>query len=155
MSCLKNTDIMNVDVMSEKHWCHKCRFHVIFTDFINGTYMTSVFQIWHLHYDISLFHLTSTFMPSLFFGHDISILRQFFQTCHLHYDISVFCHHFVYNCKNVTVLVWNEFVVFNICRWNGFHLISCLKNTAVKNVENFKRMHSILKIIFKSHQNLV
>ena len=31
----------------------------------------------------------------------------------------------LYNCKNVAVLLWNEFVLFDICRWNGFYLISC------------------------------
>jgi hypothetical protein len=28
LTCLKNTDVMNVDIMWKIHWCHQCRCHV-------------------------------------------------------------------------------------------------------------------------------
>jgi hypothetical protein len=70
--------------MSEKHWCHKYRYHVKYTDVMSETisafhmisiFMTSVFfrhlHLWHqcFRHDISVFHMISIFMTSVFFRH--------------------------------------------------------------------------------------
>jgi hypothetical protein len=68
MPSLKNADVINVDimsamhitnidVMSEKHWCHECRCHVW------KTLMIWVFLKHDMHIDdVCILDMTSTFM---------------------------------------------------------------------------------------------
>jgi hypothetical protein len=76
--------ITNIDVMSEKHWCHKCRCHVWKTLMslmyvsclkkTTSTFMTSAFLRLGINiYDMCISDMTSTFMTSLFFRHDFYI----------------------------------------------------------------------------------
>jgi hypothetical protein len=113
-----HTDVMNVDVSSvffrHLHLWHQCFRHDIYID------------------DISVFHMISIFMTSVFFRHlhrcsniylmlfyILVLSTQGKQQISNTYKASCFnsqrqknkcwyCHHFLYNCKNVTVLLWNE-----------------------------------------------
>jgi hypothetical protein len=76
LTYLKNTDVMNVNVMWKIHWCHKCICHVwnkhwcrhvwkntdVFT-FRSGPMIFGILQTWHTHlWHQHIFDMTLTFV---------------------------------------------------------------------------------------------
>jgi hypothetical protein len=119
MSCLKktdvinvdvmseNTDVINVDVMSEKHYFVTNVTGCVFSD-NTSTFLISVFFRYDIYIDgITVFHMTSTFISILFSSQGQK-------------DQLWYCHHILYNCKNVFELKVNYKGTQLLLRFNFF-----------------------------------
>jgi hypothetical protein len=81
-------------ISCEIHWCHKSRCHVKYSDVINGDVMSEKHEYMTSTSMTSVyFHITSTFMISVFFRHDIYIDDiSIFKTWHQHLWYVYFRH---------------------------------------------------------------
>jgi hypothetical protein len=130
-----NTDVINVDIMSEKHWyhecichvkihwCHKCMSHVWkrlpikliikYSNVINSCYTIQCFRHDIYIADISVFHMTSVFFRHLHWWHQ----------CFRHdiYIDNIIVFHMISN-ENHFIYRWIS------KKTHSLHFCSCIKN---------------------------